>query len=291
MLLRRVTLLSLAVLAWSAATAEAAKNNLYVPKQAVLCARSVTAGPWKNDRYCKTCNTQATIGAAEKVTVQVGGCSGQSLAKVAEFTPSSATIFQPLQTTLDVTIGGDLTVAGAVAFDGGIATDTISPVSGSDVTIDGNLIVTGTSTHAGLETFNGDIATNVIEPASGNDLTLGGPADTVTVSGDLAVDGAVAFNGGIETNAITPATGTSLTLGGAGDTVTIPGDLVVEGTSTHADLETFNGDIATDLIYSTAPATTSVHIPGAGQDSTQIGAGAGADLPYCVAIGYQDKCA
>lgn len=170
-------------------------------------------GTWRDDISCKACNQQATIGASNSVTVQAGGCSGQSLVKVAEFTTSSATIFQPLYATSDVTVAGVLTV-----------------------------------------------------------------------------DGTVGFNGGIQTNTISPATGTSLTLGGVGDTVTVAGDLTVTGTSTHAGLETFNGDNATDLIFSTDPATSSVNIPGTGTSSTQIGDSATASGIHSIAMGYQRKC-
>lgn len=38
-------------------------------------------------------------------------------------------------------------------------------------------------------------------------------------------------------------------------------------------LETFNGDIATDVIYSTDYPNVAVEIPGLGPDSTQIGPG------------------
>lgn len=70
-------------------------------------------GTWRDDKYCKACNQQATIGASNSVTVQAGGCSGQSLVKVAEFTTWSATIFQPLYATSDVTVAGDMSGAHA----------------------------------------------------------------------------------------------------------------------------------------------------------------------------------
>ena len=47
-------------------------------------------------------------------------------------------------------------------FSGTITANTIAPTTGTDVTISGNLVVTGTSTHTGLETFNAGIATNTI---------------------------------------------------------------------------------------------------------------------------------
>ena len=114
-----------------------------------------------------------------------------------------------------------------MVIDGGA----VFSATGTDVTIGGNLVVTGTSTHKGLETFNAGIATNTV----------------------------------------VPATGTTLAIGNAATTVTIPGNLAVTGTSTHEGLETFNGDLATDLIFSTDFPTRSVNIPGNGQDSLQIG--------------------
>lgn len=71
--------------------------------------------------------------------------------------------------------------------------------------------------------------------------------------------------GALRTNTIKPATGAS---------VTIDGNLIITGSSVHAGLETYNGDIATDAIFSTNPSTTSVNVPGAGGlESLQIGVG------------------
>lgn len=51
----------------------------------------------------------------------------------------------------------------------------------------GTLTVTGTSTHTALETFNGGIATDSISPASGTTMTIGDAGSTVTIPGNLAV--------------------------------------------------------------------------------------------------------
>lgn len=117
---------------------------------------------------------------------------------------------------------------------GGIAVDDLEV---SSITVD-TLTVTGTSIHAGLETFNGGIAVDNIHSAGDGDITIGGPSTTVNVPGELSVE-----------------------------------TLTVTGTSTHDGLETFNGNIATNRIYSTNTATTSVSIPGSGTGSSQIGGG------------------
>ncbi len=153
-----LTGISMLLLTWStgAATASPASRNLvtrevtsYLPRSARSCEWAATT---QNTRkHCKKCNTNAKVGAAEKVTVQVGGCGegAGNLTTVADFTAAAVNVYVPL-------------------------------------VVNGNLIVTGTSTHEGLETFNGDIATNVIYstdpdavsvqiPGSGADSTQIGP--------------------------------------------------------------------------------------------------------------------
>ncbi len=103
------------------------KVTTYVPRSASACESAATRSGQAARKYCKKCITNAALGAAEKVTVQVGGCGKNtgSLTSVADFTAAAVNLYVP-------------------------------------VTIDGNLIVTGTSTHEGLETFLGNIATNVV---------------------------------------------------------------------------------------------------------------------------------
>jgi hypothetical protein len=80
-------LLGAALLAWIASAGFTARtSNVYLPKKALQCERAVRRqSPTK---YCKDCNTKATIGASDSVAIQIGGCarSGSQLATVAEFT-------------------------------------------------------------------------------------------------------------------------------------------------------------------------------------------------------------
>jgi hypothetical protein len=168
------------LLTWSTAAAAAAtaastaprKITAYVPRNAQACEWAATRQ--NAPKFCKQCNTNTKVGAAEKVTVQVGGCGANQgqLSPICDFTATGMECFETI-------IAPRLEVGEFEA--GGIST------------------------------------------------------------GDMSVD--------------------ELTVG----------DLIVTGTSTHAGLETFNGDIETDFIYSTDPASVSVQIPGSGPDSTQIG--------------------
>ncbi len=146
---------------------------------------------------------------------------------------------------------------------------TIAEFTPTDVTIDGNLHITGSLNYSGGGGGNGcscpnGLQASTITPVTGTGVTLGDGTTTTTVPG--------AF----KTNSIAPATGTS---------VTIDGDLIITGESTHYKLETFYGDIATDTIYSTAPATKSVNVPGKADNSLQIGLGANALSTYATVYG------
>lgn len=94
--------------------AQARKPETYLPKNARSCEQAVTMGDTK---YCRSCNKEATIGAAQRVTIQVGGCTTRRLEevegtaensqgearelradklRVAEFTNERATFFEPV---------------------------------------------------------------------------------------------------------------------------------------------------------------------------------------------------
>jgi len=93
------------LLTWSeaAATASAPSRNLvtrevtsYLPRSARSCERGATTHNTR--KHCKKCNTNAKVGAAEKVTVQVGGCGGGAgnLTTVADFTAAGVNLYAPL---------------------------------------------------------------------------------------------------------------------------------------------------------------------------------------------------
>lgn len=170
------------------------------------------------------------------------------------------------------------TTTGEIFFDTNpntIAVDTITPSTSNVVTIDADLIVTGTSTLAGLATFDSGIRTNTITPASDTSITLGEGNTVVTIPGQLLVRGNTtelifdSFQRGIETNIILPVSGTTITLGNTSTTVSVPGALDVTGTATYAGVATFNAGIRTDTITPTT--ALSVNIPGSGSNSLQIG--------------------
>ena len=94
--------------------AQARKPETYLPKNARSCEKAVTTGDTK---YCRSCNKEATIGAAQLVTIQVGGCTTRRLQqeegtaenaqgearelrsdklRVAEFTNERVTFFEPV---------------------------------------------------------------------------------------------------------------------------------------------------------------------------------------------------
>jgi hypothetical protein len=164
-MLRRSFALALGLLAFSASAATGTRKRAsYLPSKALHCERAVTR---RNPKYCKGCNQEAMIGAADTVTMQIGGCgsSGQGLTMVADFTAADATFYVPVA------------LAGGVDIPGGLELEALTV---------GDLTVTGTSTHAGLETFNGGIATDTIDPASEADsITIGSPTTTVNIPGGL----------------------------------------------------------------------------------------------------------
>jgi hypothetical protein len=165
------------LLTWStvaaAATATAStgsrKVTAYVPRNAMACEWAATRH--NSPKYCKKCNTNAKVGAAERVTVQIGGCGFNEgeLTTMAEFTATGVEFFGPIKATR-VDAGelsaGDLSVA--------------------ELTV-GDLTVTGTSTHEGLETFNGDIATDFIYSTDPDDVSVqipGSGADSTQIGPD-----------------------------------------------------------------------------------------------------------
>ena len=87
------------------------------------------------------------------------------------------------------------------------------------------------------------------QPIEATHLTVA----TLDVTGTSTHAGLETFNAGIATNTVKPATGTSMAIGDVSTTVTIPGNLI------------------TDRIISTTPATKSVNIPGSNDKSLQIG--------------------
>lgn len=87
---RRTLVLAFALLAWQASAQPAArKPETYLPKNALSCERAVTLGD--ADKYCRSCNQEATVGAARRITLQVGGCARRRLEEAAEVTESAAT--------------------------------------------------------------------------------------------------------------------------------------------------------------------------------------------------------
>ena len=160
-------------------------KTVYVPKQAQFCDQAVTTtkngGPRK---YCARCNTQTTVGASGSVTLQVGGCNGQPLTRVATFNATSAQFLVPVQAA-----GFEVASINAAS----ISSNSVQPMSGTTLTLGetgttvnvaGDLTVQGISTHYSLETFSGDIATDTIYSASdGVSVTTPGSGDESTQIG------------------------------------------------------------------------------------------------------------
>lgn len=100
-MLLRSSILGLAILTWGAsATYRNNKNNIqkatYLPSKAANCEKAATL---RSSKFCKGCTSKATIGAADAVTVQVGGCgpSGfQEMTVVADFTAEGASFHVPV---------------------------------------------------------------------------------------------------------------------------------------------------------------------------------------------------
>ena len=99
------------------------RDRAYLPSTAIKCEQSSSSSK------CRRCNREATVGALDRVTIQVGGCAS-SVIQVASLN----------------------------------STDVVLGTAAQTVTIPGNLLVTGTSVHSGLETFLGNIATAQIFP-------------------------------------------------------------------------------------------------------------------------------
>jgi hypothetical protein len=269
--------ISLLALSSSAAFIDRTRDdalNAYLPKKALKCERAVRRQ--NPSKYCKDCNQKATVGAADIVTVQIGGCgrSTSHLSTVAEFTAAGVYFAKPIQapsfnvdafqtesmransitpaTGTSLVLGGadtTVTIPGDLIA-GTIQSNTIAPATGTIVSISGDLTV-------------GSVQANAIHPATGKSRAQSG-------NGDLFVGGQGTFTGGLQTSSVTPATGTSLVLGGAGTTVTIPGDLTVGKTLTYENLEIFIEGIKTDIIQPATPGAT-VRIPGSGKYSTAVG--------------------
>jgi hypothetical protein len=165
----------LTLLAWGTAAARISRPlNTYVPKNALACERAVTHH--NAPKHCKNCNAKTTVGAADSVVVQLGGCGDSvgQLATVASFTSTAIKFYQPVEAP-------SLNVGALEAGD----------ITAGDLSVDaltvGDLIVTGTSVHEGLETFNGGIATNVIYSTDPDDVSVqipGSGADSTQIGPD-----------------------------------------------------------------------------------------------------------
>ncbi len=73
-MLRRTLLAAMTRLALgeSATIKDRRTSTSYLPKHALQCERAATR-PVPN-KHCKNCNQRAVVGAADSVTVQIGGC-------------------------------------------------------------------------------------------------------------------------------------------------------------------------------------------------------------------------
>lgn len=149
--------------------------------------------------------------------------------------------------TRNLTFGGDLTVAGQVAFpngligglaiSGGLAVDGTVAIPGG---ITGALTIGGATTiTSGGANITGNSAVTGNFGATGN-LTVGG---TSTLTGAVAMPGGVTGALGI-TGAVTAGGG--VTAGGNGS---FGGTLAVTGTSTFTGAATFNGGISGNMAF------------------------------------------
>jgi len=170
-------------------------------------------------------------------------------------------------TTLGDASGDSVTVNAAtigIANVGAGTTDTVLIRDGSNTiktrTIDtrvwGSTLISGSGTANQIAYFNA--STGIAGDAG---LTYNAGTDTVTVAGDLAVNGGDITTTATNFNLLAGATGT-LTIGAAATTTTLPGDLAVNGgdiTTTATNFNLLAGATGTLTIGASA---TNVTIPG-----------------------------
>jgi hypothetical protein len=127
------------------------------------------------------------------------------------------------------TVSGTITFTSGVEFTGLIEVNTIDPVSGSTITLNGGTVsVVGTTAD-----FTGFVDTNFILPHSGSTITINSTTLTVTAT-------TADFSGIIRVNTITTHTGSVLTLNPS--IVDLTGTLQVNTITSH----TPNGNITMD---------------------------------------------
>jgi len=99
------------LLIWSASAEFTPKRlqNVYLPKSALMCERGAEENASK--KYCNKCNKVATVGSADRVSIQVGGCepdAEESDIRVADFTATGIEFLKPVT---KMTVGPSVTDA------------------------------------------------------------------------------------------------------------------------------------------------------------------------------------
>lgn len=183
---RRNPLGVIALLAWGAsAAASSFISTSYLPKQAVLCERAVTH-PNPN-KYCKNCNQKTVVGAAESVTVQIGGCPGAAVTSMAG--SQLVTVASFAGTGVSFSTGATAPSIKTNAITPATGTSLVIGGAGDTVTVPGNLVVTGTFTNPGGGGSSScscpsGIQTNTISPVTaGSTVTIPGSGPSSTAIG------------------------------------------------------------------------------------------------------------
>lgn len=187
------------------------------------------------------------------LTNSIGPISGNSIDLSGSFIPSETDTFDlgSLYQRFRSIYTSDLNVLNETSFEGGVLTNSIGPVDGSDVVIkDGGLIPSENSSFdlgsiynrfrtvytSDLDVsnqidFQGGILTNSLGPTTGDSIELSGsftPSETDTFdlgtvynrfrtiyASDLNVSNQIDFEGGILTNSIGPISGSEIELSGS----------------------------------------------------------------------------
>jgi microcompartment protein CcmK/EutM len=170
-------------------------------------------------------------------------------------------------TTLGDASGDSVTINAAtigIANVGAGTTDTVLIRDGSNTiktrTIDtrvwGSTLISGSGTANQIAYFNA--STGIAGDAG---LTYNAGTDTVTVAGDLAVNGGDITTTATNFNLLAGATGT-LTIGAAATTTTLPGDLAVNGGDITTTATNFNLLAGATGTLTIGAGSTNVTIPG-----------------------------
>ena len=215
-----------------------------------------------------------------------GGDSGLTYNKTTDTLTGVTGSFYRLTTADNMTVNGNLTVAGISAVNGNV---TVGDASADTVTVNGTTTFAGSGV---TTTFAGDVAVNGGDMTSSaatfnlvnsgvTTLNLGGAATavaigaatgTTTVNNGLTVTGAASLNGNVtvgDASADTVTVNGTTTFAGSGVTTTFAGDVAVNGGDVTSSATTFNLLNATVTTLNLGGAATAIEI-GAATGTTSI---------------------